>query len=282
MRFMRYLMFWFALLLSLAAQAELVAIPPLVHRVTDLTSTLSADQQAALENKLQAFEQSKGSQIAILIIPTTQPEDIAQYSIRVVDQWKLGREKPDDGVLVLVAKDDRKMRIEVGYGLEGAIPDAIAKRIVSDVRKPCLKAGDFYGGLDAATTQLTKLIDGESLPPPTKNQQTDSGGAEQYFVFLLFAAVVLGGILTSVFGRLFGSLATGGVIGVLVWLLTTLLGASVIAGIVALLFTLMSGGRGGFPIGGGGFGGGGFGGRGGGGFSGGGGGFGGGGASGDW
>lgn len=282
MRFMRCLMFWFALLLSLAAQAELVAIPPLAHRVTDLTSTLSADQKAALENKLQAFEQSKGSQIAILIIPTTQPEDIAQYSIRVVDQWKLGREKPDDGVLVLVAKDDRKMRIEVGYGLEGAIPDAIAKRIVSDVMKPSFKAGDFYGGLDAATTQLTKLIDGESLPLPPTNQQTDSGGVEQYFVFLLFAAVVLGGILTSIFGRLFGSLATGGVIGILVWLLTTLLGASLIAGLAALLFTLMSGGRGGFPIGGGGFGGGGFGGRGGGGFSGGGGGFGGGGASGDW
>lgn len=283
MRFIRYFTLWLALLLSFAAQAELVAIPPLVHRVTDLTSTLSADQQAALEGKLQTFEQSKGSQIAILIIPTTQPEDIAQYSIRVVDQWKLGREKPDDGVLVLVAKNDRKMRIEVGYGLEGAIPDAIAKRIISDIMQPSFKAGDFYGGLDAATTQLTKLIDGESLPPPAKNLQAGSGGIEHYFVFLLFAAVIIGGILTSIFGRFFGSLATGGIIGGLVWILTTLLGASVIAGIAALLFTIMSGGRGGFlPIGGD-FGGGGFGGgRGGGGFSGGGGGFGGGGASGDW
>lgn len=279
MRFARYFTLWFALLLSFVAQAELVAIPPLEHRVTDLTSTLSADQQAALESKLQAFEQTKGSQIAVLIVPTTQPEDIAQYSIRVVDQWKLGREKPDDGVLVLVAKADRKMRIEVGYGLEGAIPDAITKRIVSDIMQPSFRAGDFYGGLDAATTQLTKLIDGESLPPPVKNQHADTGGVEQYFVFLLIAAVILGGILTSIFGRFVGSLATGGVIGGLVWLLTTLLGASVIAGLAALLFTLMSGGRGGFIPMGGGFGGGG---RGGGGFSGGGGGFGGGGASGDW
>jgi uncharacterized protein len=281
MRFIRFLTLGLALLLSFAVQAELVAIPPLAHRVTDLTSTLNSDQQAALESKLQAFEQNKGSQIAILIVPTTQPEDIAQYSIRVVDQWKLGREKPDDGLLVLVAKSDRKVRIEVGYGLEGAIPDAIAKRIVSDIMQPSFKLGDFYGGLDAATTQLIKLIDGESLPAPAKNQQAGSGGIDHYFVFLLFAAVILGGILTSIFGRFLGSLATGGIIGGLVWILTTLLGASVIAGIAALLFTIMSGGRGGF-IPGGGFGGGGFGGGRGGGFGGGGGGFGGGGASGDW
>lgn len=282
MRFIRYFLIWLALLLSTAAQAELVAIPPLAHRVTDLTNTLSVDQQAALESKLQAFEQSKGSQIAILMIPTTQPEDIAQYSIRVVDAWKLGREKSDDGVLVIVAKDDRKSRIEVGYGLEGAIPDAIAKRIVSDMMKPSFKQGDFYGGLDAATTQLTKLIDGEALPPPTKKQNTNAGGVEQYFVLLLIVAVILGGILTSIFGQFFGSLATGGIVGALVWLLTSLVAASVIAAIIALVFTLMSGGRGGLPIGGygGGFGGGGFGG--GGGFSGGGGDFGGGGASGDW
>ena len=284
MRFIRYFTFWLALLLSYAAQAELVAIPPLAHRVTDLTSTLSADQQASLESKLQAFEQAKGSQIAILIIPTTQPEDIAQYSIRVVDQWKLGREKQDDGVLILVAKDDRKMRIEVGYGLEGAIPDAIAKRIVAEVMKPSFKQGDYYGGLDAAVTQISKLIDGEQLPPPapaTAQNQTD-GGIEQYFVFLLFAAVVVGGILSSIFGRLMGSVATGGIIAFLVWLMTAVISTSIIAGFIALVFTLMSGGRGGLPIGGFGGGGGGFGRGGGGGFSGGGGGFGGGGASGDW
>jgi uncharacterized protein len=282
MRFIRYFTLWLALLLSYAAQAELVAIPPLAHRVTDLTSTLSADQQASLESKLQAFEQAKGSQIAILIIPTTQPEDIAQYSIRVVDQWKLGREKQDDGVLILVAKDDRKMRIEVGYGLEGAIPDAIAKRIVAEVMKPSFKQGDYYGGLDAAVTQISKLIDGEQLPPPAPAiaQNQADGGIEQYFVFLLFAAVVVGGILSSIFGRLMGSVATGGIIAFLVWLMTAVISTSIIAGFIALVFTLMSGGRGGLPIGG--FGGGGFGRGGGGGFSGGGGGFGGGGASGDW
>ena len=147
------------------AQAE-VAIPPLKQRVTDLTSTLDASQLQTLETKLAAFEKAKGSQIAVLVLPTTQPEVIEQFAIRVVEVWKLGRKGVDDGVLLLVAKDDRKLRIEVGYGLEGALNDATAKRIVAEVISPAFKQGDFYGGIDAGVTSIIKVIEGEPLPPP--------------------------------------------------------------------------------------------------------------------
>ena len=157
-------MFLFA---SNAVQAELVAIPALQTRVTDLTQTLTPEQRSQLEAKLTTFEQQKGSQIAVLIVPTTQPEDIAQFSIRVVDAWKLGRAKQDDGVLILVAKNDHKMRIEVGYGLEGAIPDLTAKRIISEIISPSFKQGDFYGGINNAMDKLIGLINGEQLTAPS-------------------------------------------------------------------------------------------------------------------
>ena len=134
--------------------------------MTDLTETLTPDQTAKLEQKLAAFEARKGSQIAVLIVPTTQPEAIEQYSIRVAEQWKLGRKGVDDGALLLVAKDDRALRIEVGYGLEGALPDAIAKRIIEDIIVPRFKTGDFYGGIDAGVDAMIKVVDGEPLPPP--------------------------------------------------------------------------------------------------------------------
>ena len=153
-RLVRALASGFLLLLcALTAWAQ-VAVPELSRRVTDLTATLSADQVAALEGKLAAFEAKKGSQIAVLIVPTTQPEDIAQFGIRVADQWKIGRKKIDDGVILIVAKDDRTLRIEVGYGLEGAIPDAIAKRVIAETITPFFKTGDFYGGIDAGVRQL--------------------------------------------------------------------------------------------------------------------------------
>ncbi|HWU33971.1 MAG TPA: YgcG family protein [Methylovorus sp.] len=262
------------------AQA-LEAIPPLTQRVTDLTGTLTAEQQAGLEARLQAFEQQKGSQIAILIVPTTQPEDIAQYSIRVVEAWKLGREKQDDGVLILLAKNDRKMRIEVGYGLEGAIPDVTAKRIVSDIMAPYFRQGDFYGGLNAAAERIAALIDGEALPAPTRQ----ASGGEQHdwgdmLPILLFGGLIAGAMLRAVLGSFFGGVATGGLIGAAVWILGGGLIMALVLAFIAFVITLAGvGSLGGF----GGFGGGGFGGgSGGGGFSGGGGGFGGGGASGDW
>lgn len=261
-----------------SAQAELVAIPAIKNRVTDLTQTLSPDQQNQLEAKLTQFEQQKGSQVAILIVPTTQPEDIAQYAIRVVDEWKIGRQQQDDGLLILVAKNDRKMRIEVGYGLEGPIPDLTAKRIISEVMAPKFRQGDYYGGLNDATDVIMRLIAGEQLPAPAQTHNK-SGGISSLLPMLLIGGLVLGGILRGMFGSFFGGALTGGAIGLIAWILGGGLLLAIIFGIVAFFVTMMGafglgqlGGLGGL----GGFGGGrdi---------FSGGGGGFGGGGASGDW
>lgn len=266
------------LFVSCNVQAELVAIPALKTRVTDLTQTLTQDQQVQLEAKLATFEQQKGSQIVVLILPTTKPEEIEQYSIRVVDAWKLGREKQDDGVLVLVARNDRKIRIEVGYGLEGAIPDLTAKRIISEIITPSFKQGDFYGGINNATDKLIGLVSGESLLPPPVSPGFNSKSFESMLPILLFGGLILGGILRAMFGNFFGGVLNGGAIGVLAWMLGGGLLAAMLFGIVAFFITLVghsgmgqTGGYGGGRHGGGSDS-----------FSGGGGGFGGGGASGDW
>ncbi len=275
----RWLAGLFLLLFPLLALAEValaeVAVPPLSARVTDVAGVLQPAQQAALETKLAAFEQEKGSQIAILIVPTTQPEAIEQYSIRVAESWKLGRQGVDDGLLILVATDDRAMRIEVGYGLEGVIPDAIAKRVIAEIMTPFFRQGDFYGGLNAAVDQLTGLIAGEPLPEPAKTAR--SSPVEGMLPLLLFGAIAIGGILRAIFGHFLGGTISGGLVGLLVWILGGGLLFAIVLGIIAFIMTL-SGGMGGA---GGGMGRGGLGG-GGGGFSGGGGGFGGGGASGRW
>lgn len=262
---------------SINVHAELADIPALSQRVTDLTKTLSAEQQSELEQKIAAFELEKGSQIAVLIVTSTAPEAIEQYSIRVVDAWKLGREKQDDGVLLLVAKDDHKMRIEVGYGLEGAIPDLVAKRIITEIMSPHFKQGDFYGGISQAVDALIGLIAGEQLPAPVK--QSNQGGASDFLPLLLIGGLVLGGLLRAIFGDFFGGLLNGGAIAVLAWFFGIGLLIALLLGIVAFILTLVGPSLGQF---GGGYGGGSY--RGGqsGGWSGGGGGFGGGGASGDW
>ena len=266
------------------AHAELVAIPELKTRVTDLTQTLSPDQQSQLEQKLAAFEAKKGSQIVVLIVPTTQPEDIAQYSIRVADAWKLGREKSDDGLLILIAKDDKKSRIEVGYGLEGAVNDLTAHRIRTEVMRPLIRAGDIFGGIDAGVDQLIKVIDGEALPAPSSAAY--SGRAvENLLPILLFGGLISGLFLRSILGTFFGSALNGGLLGGVVALLGVTLGGAAIFAFVAFIVTMMMGGGGGINGGiptGGGYGGGGLGGGSGGWGGGGGGGFGGGGASGDW
>ncbi|MDD4886242.1 MAG: TPM domain-containing protein [Thiomonas sp.] len=280
---------WLAALLlcglSAAAQAALAPVPALTAPVTDLTGTLTPDQTATLDQELRAFAAQKGSQIAVLMVPSTAPEAIEQYSIRVTDAWKLGRKGQDDGVLLLVAKDDRAMRIEVGYGLEGAIPDAIAKRLIAEVVTPRFKQGDYFGGLQAGVRQIMKLIDGEQLPPP-KAAASAAGGVNstETAFFLLIAAVFAGSALRAVLGRTVGSGLAGLIAGGIGWLLigSALLGLGLA---VAAFFAVFSGVRlGGGPggFGGGGFGGGFGGGSGSGGFSGGGGGFGGGGASGRW
>lgn len=284
MRIVRKLVIAFLLCWAGVAVAQL-AVPQLTARVTDQTGTLSAADIASLDETLAAFEARKGSQIAVLMVPTTQPEDIAQYSIRVVEQWKLGRKGVDDGVLLLIAKDDRRLRIEVGYGLEGALPDATANRIIDEIIVPKFKQGDFAGGVKAGVDRIIKVIDGESLPEPAGRTETQGGWSGEDFPVLLILAVIVGGILRGAVGRLPGALITGvGVAFVAWWIGVTLLMAGFF-GVLTFVFTLigdvvpMSGGGG--PRGGSGWGGG-FGGGSGGGFSGGGGGFGGGGASGRW
>jgi uncharacterized protein len=271
---------WVLLFASGSLRAELVPVPALQQRVTDLTQTLTPDQQSQLEAKLAAFEQQKGSQIAVLIVPSTKPEEIEQYSIRVVDAWKLGREKPDDGVLLLVAKDDRKMRLEVGYGLEGAIPDLIAKRIISEIMAPSFRQGDYYGGINNALEQVIKLISGEQLPAPA--QARPGGGKLMDMLYVvLIGAFVVGGILRAIFGKFVGGVLNAGVIGALIWVFGGGLIIAIVLAIIAFFLTFI-GAAGLGHIGGlGGLGGGGYGGSGGWG-GGGGGGFGGGGASGSW
>ncbi|MFZ6677083.1 TPM domain-containing protein [Undibacterium sp. Tian12W] len=270
------------LLLSFDAAAQ-IAVPPIQTRVTDLSATLSAEQKATLEQSLRAFETKKGSQLAVLIVPTTAPESIEQYALRVAEKWKLGRKKVDDGVILLVAKNDRTMRIEVGYGLEGALNDATAKRIIAETMTPYFKQGDYYAGIKAGTDQIMRVIDGEPLLVQSPGRVVDSGGFQQYAPILFVLALVVGGVLRAVFGRLPGAIITGGVVGVIAWFVIGAVSMAVVAAIVAMLFSLFSGVLGARGIGAyyGGSGRGGFGGSGGG-FSGGGGSFGGGGASGRW
>jgi uncharacterized protein len=280
-----------ALLLAAVPAGALVTVPPLTAQVTDLTGTLSGAAVARIESKLATFEANKGSQIAVLIVPSTQPEEIEQFGIRVEDAWKLGRKGVDDGAYLIVAKNDRRVRIEVGYGLEGALSDAIANRIVDETIAPHFKQGDFDGGIEAGVDKMISVIDGEPLPEPDKKWE-HHGNLGNMLPLLLVVVVVAGGVLRAVFGRLFGSVATGGIAGGLAWIFSHLLSLGLGAGVFAFVLAMLAGsssrgwsaGRGwggGFGGGlGGGFGGGGMGG--GGGFSGGGGGGGGGGASGSW
>jgi uncharacterized protein len=282
----------FAFLLPVLASAA--DIPPLRARVTDLTGTLTAQQRDALEQTLAEFEARKGAQIAVLMVPTTQPETVEQYSVRVEEAWKLGRNGVDDSVLLVIAKNDRRLHIEVGYGLEGALPDAIAKRIIDNDITPRFKQGDFYGGIRAGVDRIMRVVEGEPLPPPAAHGPAHGEGLDPgMLVFLLFFVFVAGGVLRAMFGRVLGSGIAGGVAGFVGWML---IGSAVLAlaiGVVAFFILLLGGlgggyrrgGWGGGPWMGGGWGGGGFGGGGfggGGGFSGGGGSSGGGGASGSW
>ncbi len=269
-----------ALLLSVAARAE-VALPPLTHRVTDLTATLDAQQIQTLEARLADFEAKKGAQIALLIVPTTQPESIEQLGIRVVEAWKLGRKGVDDGALLLVAKDDRALRIEVGYGLEGVLNDATANRIIDEVIVPRFKRGDFYSGIESGLAAMMQVVNGEPLPPPRRAAASGKFDIESMLFVAFGVVVVIGGMLRALLGRFPAAVLMGGALGVLAWLTVAPLLIALFVGLMAFVFVLLGGGGRGFGgYSGGGFGSGGFGG--GGGFSGGGGGFGGGGASGRW
>jgi uncharacterized protein len=202
----------FLLLFFTTVRAQ-VEIPELSHRVTDLTGTFNVQQAAALENRLAAFEAKKGSQIGVLIVPTTQSEDIAQFGIRVAEAWKIGRKNVDDGVILIVAKEDRKLRLEVGYGLEGAIPDAIAKRVIAETIKPYFKNGDYVGGIDAGVTQLMQLIEGETLPTHDEESNVQYDNVFMFiFVGGLIAGFVLSAFMGGVMGGMLAGLGTGAVV----------------------------------------------------------------------
>jgi uncharacterized protein len=225
---------------AFAAAAD-VAVPPLVGRVVDQTATLSSGDVASLQQTLKDFEARKGSQIAVLIVPTTAPETIEQYSLRVAEAWKIGRKKIDDGAIVVVAKDDRKLRIEVGYGLEGALTDATSKRIIDEVITPKFRSGDFAGGISAGVDRIIRVIDGEKLPAPQPRQQPSSDWLSHIDLlnpFTLFAVFIVGSILRATLGRLIGAVATGGVVGLLAWFIAGSLVASIIAAFIAFVVTM--------------------------------------------
>lgn len=298
----------------LFAQSNLSPVPALTARVIDTTATLDATQRQALESKLATFEQQRGTQIVVLMVPSTLPEDIVDYTQRVGDLWKIGRKDVGDGVLLVVAKNDRTVRIATAKTLEGAVPDLAARQIISESITPRFREGDFAGGLSAGLDRLTALIKGEQLPapiaPPSPGSPINAGGNNRFqwwdTLVLLFFVVPLGvRVLGGIFGRKSGAFLTAGGIGFVSWLLTASVVVAALAGMAGLVFALASGlagygpglggaslggtgamsrrGRGGFGPGSGGWGsGGGFGGSGGGFGSGGGGNFGGGGASGKW
>lgn len=199
-----------ALFLIGAAHSE-VAVPLLTHRVTDLTSTLDLQQIQTLESRLADFEAKKGTQIAVLIVPTTEPEAIEQFGIRVVEAWKLGRKGVDDGVLLLVAKDDRTLRIEVGYGLEGALNDAIANRIINQLIVPRFKRGEYYAGIDSGITSMMQVIEGEPLPLPRRTAASGKFDIESLLIIAFGLVVVVGGFLRALLGRFPAALLMGGV-----------------------------------------------------------------------
>jgi uncharacterized protein len=237
--------FVFALLLfwASAAIAE-VAVPPLMGRVVDQTGTLTSGYIETLNQRIRSFEQRKGSQIAVLIVPTTQPETIEQYSIRAAEAWKIGRRKIDDGALLVIAKNDHKLRIEVGYGLEGALTDVTSRRIIDEVIVPRFKTGDFAGGISEGLTRMIGVIDGERLPPPAPEASHGPGPdwdqLSSFLPFSIFGALFVGGFLRSLFGSLMGSAVAGGVVGAITWFVFGSLVASAALGSLAFVIVLVA------------------------------------------
>ncbi len=229
--FLALLMCW---AFMVAAVAD-VAVPPLVGRVVDQTGTLSTSDADALQQAIRAFEARKGSQIAVLIVPTTAPETIDQYSIRVAEAWKIGRKKFDDGVLLVIAKNDRKLRIEVGYGLEGALTDATSKRIIDEIITPKFRSGDFAGGISAGVDRIMRIVEGEKLPEPVQVDHRSSDfleGINPLNPFFIFGLFIAGSILRSMLGRLFGAVATAGLAAFVVWMT---IGVVLLAGLAGLI-----------------------------------------------
>ena len=235
-----------ALLLCWASAAlALIAVPPLSGRVVDQTGTLAASDVASLTQTLRDLETKKGSQIAVLIVPTTDGEAIEQYALRVAEAWKIGRKKIDDGALLVIAKNDRRLRIEVGYGLEGALTDATTKRIIDEDITPKFKAGDFGGGVVAGVDKMVRIVNGEKLPEPEPPHWQDSQSfdpSDLFNPFLIIPAIFFGGLLRSLMGRLLGSTTAGALTALIAWFVVGSMLAAVIAGVIASLFVLISDG----------------------------------------
>lgn len=233
-----------ALLLCWASVAlALVAVPPLVGRVVDQTGTLSSGDVASLNETIRNFEARKGSQVAVLIVPTTDGEAIEQFSLRVAETWKIGRKKIDDGAVLVIAKNDRHLRIEVGYGLEGALTDVTTKRLIDEEITPKFKTGDFDGGVSAGINRMIRLIDGEKLPAPEPPHWQHTGlfdVSDMFNPFLLIPVFLFGGLMRSVLGRLVGSVVSGGVVTLIAWFLFGSLIAALIAGVIAIVFVLFN------------------------------------------
>ena len=219
------------------------AVPQLTGRVIDQTGTLDAETQRKLADKLIALETEKGSQVVLLMVPSTQPEDIASYANRVANEWKIGRSKVGDGVLIVVAKNDRKLRIEVAKTLEGAIPDLAAKQIIDEAITPRFKQGDYGAGLSAAVDQIAARIRGEALPAPRSNSSLEGFQWFDLLAFLLVGAPMLAAVLHGIFGRKHGSLLTGLASGAgAYWFTRSWLLLGLVAFAVAL-FSFLSNGR---------------------------------------
>jgi len=289
-QFARIVLFTTLLCSNLAFSQDFQSIPELKQQVTDKTNTLSSSQISSIESTLREFEKAKGSQIAVLLVPSTKPETIEQYGIRVAEQWKLGRKGVDDGIILLVAKNDRKMRIEVGYGLEGAVPDAYAKRIIEQIIKPEFRSGDFYHGITKGVDALIGLVNGEDLPEPTHAVESASGSKVGKYFKVLFPLLIVFVAVGNFFLRKVLGKKWGAVVFFIIILIIAAIVINIIAGFfISIILTIIFNARGGRGGGGGGMlYGGGFGsgsssgGSSFGGFSGGGGSFGGGGASGGW
>lgn len=229
----------------IAAAQDVLPVPALNARITDQTQTLSQDTLAQLEARLRAFEARKGVQLAVLMVRSTAPEPIEQYALRVAEQWKLGRQRVDDGALLLVAKDDRAMRIEVGYGIEGALSDVIARRIIDEQITPRFRSGDFDGGITAGVEQMIRVIDGEALPAPTSRSRDSSSEPGQLWPVVVVVAAALGGVLRRLFGRVGGAVIAGGVLGGLTWFVAGTLMTAALAALAGFAVTLLGLGMGG-------------------------------------
>lgn len=236
---------WFLAALASNALAQVVLpVPTLTTRVMDQTGTLNAAQLSALEAKLAGFEQTQGSQIVILLVQTTQPEDIAAYANRVFNTWKPGRAGLGDGLLLVVAKQDRKIRLEVARALEGAIPDLAAKQVIDETLTPHFRQNDFAGGLDLALDQLMALIRGEGLPPPTTSPPRAADAGMEWMdlgILLLVAVPVVGSLLRRILGHKLGTLATGGAVAALTFVFTASLLLAGMAALLAILLTFIAG-----------------------------------------